>query len=45
MTPHDERIAHITEADGTVFQVLNAAGSDWDEVATATEYEAHLQQP
>lgn len=41
---HEESIAHITAADGTVFQVVNAAGTDWDEAATAAEYEAYLQQ-
>lgn len=33
-------IAHITAADGTVFQVLNEAGDDWDEAATSAAYEA-----
>ena len=32
-------IAHI-EADGHVFQVLNADGTDWDEEATRAVYEA-----
>lgn len=35
-------IAHITAADGTVFQVLNDAGNEWDEAATRAAYEAHL---
>lgn len=39
-------IAHITALDGTVFQVLNEAGDDWDEAATAATYDAYLaQQP
>lgn len=33
-------IAHITAQDGTVFQVLNAAGDDWDEAATRAAYDA-----
>lgn len=39
----EESIAHITAADGTVFQVLNADRTDWDEAATAAEYEAYLE--
>lgn len=35
----DERIAHITAADGRRFQVLNAEGDDWDEAATRALYE------
>lgn len=31
-------IAHIVAEDGTVFQVLNEAGDDWDEAATAAAY-------
>ncbi len=27
-------IAHITDAAGNVFQVLNETGDDWDESAT-----------
>lgn len=37
----DPRIAHITAADGTVFQVLNEDGTDWDEAATRVLYEAY----
>jgi len=37
-------IAHITAEDGTVFQVLNEAGDDWDEAATRAEYEAWLAE-
>ena len=33
-------IAHIVAEDGTVFQVLNEAGDDWDEAATRAQYEA-----
>lgn len=33
-------IAHITAEDGTVFQVLNEAGDDWDEAATRAAYDA-----
>ncbi len=35
-------IAHITDENGTVYQVLNADGTDWDEVATRALYEASL---
>lgn len=31
----NKSIAHMTAWDGTVFQVLNAEGDDWDEAATA----------
>lgn len=37
-----EDIAHITAPDGTVYQVLNAEGDDWDEPATRAAYEASL---
>lgn len=33
-------IAHILAPDGTVYQVLNADGTDWDEEATRALYEA-----
>ena len=36
----DLAIAHITGDDGTVWQVLNEAGDDWDEAATRVAYEA-----
>jgi hypothetical protein len=39
---HDPNIARIVADDGTVFQVLNEAGDDWDEAATKAEYEAWL---
>lgn len=32
---YDPKIAHIVAEDGTVFQVLNEDGTDWDEAATA----------
>jgi hypothetical protein len=35
-------IAHITAEDGTVFQVLNESGDDWDEAATRADYDAWL---
>lgn len=35
-------IAHIEADDGTVFQVLNLAGDDWDEAATRADYDAWL---
>lgn len=35
----DPAIAHIVDSDGTVFQVLNADGTDWDEEATRTAYQ------
>ncbi len=38
-----EDIAHLTAPDGTVFQVLNEAGDDWDEAATQAEYAAWLE--
>lgn len=34
-----EDLAHITAPDGTVYQVLNEAGDDWDEAATRALYE------
>lgn len=34
-------IAHITASDGTVFQVLNEDGTDWDEVATRAQYQEY----
>lgn len=39
---YDPNIAHITTEGGTVFQVLNEAGDDWDEAATRAEYEAWM---
>jgi len=39
---YDPNIAHIVAGDGTVFQVLNANGDDWDEVATRASYDAYL---
>lgn len=38
---YDPSIAHIVANDGTVFQVLNADGTDWDEAATRTAYEEY----
>lgn len=35
-------VSYITSQDGTVFQVLNEDGTDWDEAATAALYEAYL---
>ncbi len=35
-------IAHIKAEDGTVYQVLNEDGTDWDEAATRALYEASL---
>lgn len=32
-------IAHITDEDGNVYQVLNEDGTDWDEEATRALYE------
>ena len=40
----DPNIAHITLPDGTVFQVLNAAGDDWDEAATRAALLAHVSK-
>jgi len=37
-------IAHITAQDGTVFQVLNEAGDDWDEAATQAAYDAWMAE-
>ena len=31
---YNPNIAHIIAEDGTVFQVLNADGTEWDEEAT-----------
>jgi len=44
-SPFREDVAHITDVDGTVWQVLNGAGDDWDEPATRAVYEAALQRP
>jgi hypothetical protein len=35
-------IAHIKAQDGAIYQVLNEDGTDWDEAATRTLYEASL---
>lgn len=40
---YTEGIAHITCDCGHVFQVLNEAGDDWDEAATAKAYDDHLK--
>jgi len=40
----NQNIAHITAEDGTVFQVLNATGDDWDEASTRAEYESYIQE-
>ena len=37
---YNPNIARIVAEDGTVFQVLNETGDDWDEAATRAEYEA-----
>ncbi|MDD2722231.1 MAG: hypothetical protein PHH47_13085 [Gallionella sp.] len=34
---YNPAIAHITDGAGNVFQVLNAAGDDWDEAATVAQ--------
>lgn len=39
----DPSIAYITADDGTVFQVLNDAGDDWDESATRAQYDAYFK--
>jgi hypothetical protein len=36
-------VAHITAGDGSIFQVLNEAGDDWDEAQTAAAYAAYEQ--
>jgi hypothetical protein len=41
---YDPNIAHIAAPDGTVFQVLNANGDDWDEAATRAAYDAWMAQ-
>ena len=33
-----ENIAHIRDAQGNVFQVLNEEQTDWDEAATSAAY-------
>lgn len=38
---YNPAIAHLTAEDGTVFQVLNKAGADWDEAATKAAYDAY----
>jgi hypothetical protein len=35
-------IAHIIGEDGTIYQVLNEDGTDWDEAATRALYEESL---
>lgn len=37
----DPNVAHITHEDGSIFQVLNEAGDDWDEAATQAAYDAY----
>lgn len=39
---YNPNIAHIVAQDGTVFQVLNEAGDDWDEAATRIAYESWM---
>jgi len=39
---YNSDIAYITAQDGTVFQVLNEAGDDWDEAATKAAYDAWM---
>lgn len=34
----DESIAYLTSPSGNRYQVLNADGTDWDEVATRQAY-------
>lgn len=41
MNDYNPNIAYITARDGTVFQVLNEKGTDWDEEATAALYEEY----
>lgn len=38
-----ESIAHIQCTCGEKIQVLNEAGDDWDEAATAAAYQEHLK--
>ena len=40
-TSIDPNIAYITAPDGTMFQVLTADGTDWDEAATHKDYDAY----
>lgn len=35
-------VAHIRHSDGTVFQVLNEDGTDWDEMKTSASYSEFL---
>lgn len=35
---HREDLPYITGPDGTVYQVLNEDGTNWDEAATAAVY-------
>lgn len=35
-------IAHISDPDGNIFQVLNEDGTDWDEEATHRVYQEYL---
>jgi hypothetical protein len=37
-----ESIAYLTAQDGTKFQVLNEDGTDWDEAATYSLLNAHI---
>lgn len=34
-------IAYLTHEDGTIFQVLNEDGTDWDEAATFAAFFAY----
>lgn len=40
-TAINESLAHITCACGAKIQVLNDAGTDWDEAATSAAVQAH----
>lgn len=42
MTEFNQMIAYLTAPDGTVFQVLNEDGSDWNEQATIDQLNAYV---
>ncbi len=43
-TDFNPSIAHVEDADGNIFQVLNESGDDWDEAATIAQRDAFYNQ-
>lgn len=44
MNPDIAYISHNTPEGPVIFQVLNEDGTDWDQEATAAEYQAYLEK-